>query len=159
MASGHFRMDLAVVRQGLDVLFGFGLRPLEEMVTVAELLEHSVYEHGSLACDGPRATFVLLNPPLRMGAFHSATLLWDGAPVPSQGVRVRPGGSAETRAFSDLTRERPVTLPIGERTRFWVEGVPLDPGAHRVRLELFSVAIPPRVWFEFTDRLAPDTPR
>lgn len=158
MASGHFRMDLGVVRQGLHLLVSFGLRPLEEMTRVAELLEHSVYEHGSLVRAGAGVSFVLLNPPLRMGAFSRASLTWDGAPVAPECSFVLPGGRGPPRALSDLSRERPLTLPVGERSRFTLEPTTVSEGVHRVRLDLQSVAIPPRVWFEFSDRLAEAPP-
>ncbi len=146
-------MDLDVVRQGLHLLVSFGLRPLEEMTRVAELLEHSVYQRGSLSVEAGRVSFVLLNPPLRMGAFSRITLSWDGTPIPPERSSVVVGGSGPPRPLSDLSRERPLVLPVGERTRFWFEPPVVSEGTHAVRLDLQSVAIPPRVWFEFHDRL------
>lgn len=157
VASGHFRLELGLVGQGLHILTGFGLRPLEEMVSVAELLEHSVYEHGSLWYDGRVLGFALLNPPLRMGAFSRAALWVDGRPLASESVVVRPGDQREPRRLDSLSPESPVTLPVGERTRFHAEVPGLEDRPHDIRLELTSVAIPPRVWFSFTDRAVPRT--
>ena len=156
MASGHLRMDLGVIRQGLHLLFEFGVRPLEEMTRVAELIEHSVYEKGSLGRRGESISFVLLNPPLRMGAFSEISLTFDSTPVPKDLVTVEPGPRAAPRTLADLSRDRPLTLPVGVRTRFRFTAPVTGPGPHRVRLDLHSVAIPPRVWFEFHDHLADD---
>ncbi|HYK94210.1 MAG TPA: hypothetical protein VEY07_09275 [Thermoplasmata archaeon] len=156
MGSGHFRMDLSVVRQGLRLFWEFGLQPLEEMVRVAELLEHSVYERGSLVRRGSRIEFVLLNPPLRMGAFSSIAARLDDVPVAPEAAFISPGGTGASRAFSTITRDDPLTIPVGVRTRISLEAPQVEPGHRRVRLELHSRAIPPRVWFEFSDHLGPD---
>ena len=154
MGSGHFRMDLKVVRQGLRIFWEYGFQPLEEMVRVAELLEHSVYEKGSLTLLDGHVEFVLLNPPLRMGAFSSIRASMDGTPVPTDraGVMIEPARTP--RKLSTLSRQDPLTLPVGARSRFWLEAAGVGPGDHTIRLELQSVAIPPRVWLEFSDHLA-----
>jgi hypothetical protein len=155
MASGHFRMDLGVVGQGLHLLVDFGFRPLEEMARVAELLEHSIYARGSLRRVGGRASFTLLNPPLRMGAFDRVTVRCDGRLLPPETTTVDAGSRGAARALADVSRARPLDLPVGEPTRFEFDADALPPGPHRVRLELQSVAIPPLVWLEFTDHLMP----
>lgn len=146
-------MDLGVVRQGLHLFLEFGLQPLEEMVRVAELLEHSVYEKGSLTRRGNRVSFVLLNPPLRMGAFHQIALTFDGVPVPPDRATVEPGPRWAPRPLAGISRSSPVTLPVGTRTRFTFESDTNPTGTHRIRLDLHSLAIPPCVWFELSDRM------
>lgn len=152
MGYSHLRVDLGVIRQGIHLAFDFGLQPVEELTRVAELLERSVYEVGSLRTDGAEVTFLLRNPPLRTGAFESARLLWDGSLRPIAGAwAAEPAGAP--RALESLTRAAPLTLPVGRRTRFGFPAPGDVAGVHRVRLELQSVAIPPRIWFEFSDRV------
>lgn len=156
MGYSHLRVDLGVIRQGLHLALDFGLQPLEELTRVAEMLERSVYEAGSLRSDGRDLVFQLRNPPLRTGAFGSARLYWDGATHPAPGAWVDAPTGAR-RPLASLTRESPLVLPTGRRTAF---GLPLDgptSGVRRIRLELQSVAIPPTVWFEFTDRVREGT--
>jgi hypothetical protein len=152
MRFGRLRGDLALAREGVEVAVGFGARSLEGLVDVAELLEHSVYEPQSLRRTPEGFGFVLLNPPLRMGAFSSVRLLWDGTPVASgHGAILLP--DAPPRPLESIVRGDPVTLPVGRRTRFTVRAEDVANGRHHVRLELQSIAVPPLVWFEFSDEL------
>jgi hypothetical protein len=152
MGSSHLRVDLVVIAQGIRLAMEFGWRPLEEMALVAELLEHSVYRHGSLRSEGDRWSFELLNPPLRMGAFSRLELFLDGARVPPEAVEVAVPPAA-ARRLDTIDPEHPFELPVGRRSGFTVRTPPPARGTHRVRLELVSVAIPPTVLFEFTDHL------
>jgi len=151
MRPGHFRGDLSLLRQGIRVAAGFGFHSVEGLVSVVELLEHSVYEAHSLTIGPSGFSFVLLNPPLRMGAFSAVRLFWNGAAVPADAAFIRPGGTTTAIPFSAVRRETPVTIPIGRRTVFLARPESRSPGRQRVRLELQSVAIPPLVWFEFAD--------
>lgn len=152
MGHSHLRVDLGLVRQGVHLAIDFGLQPVEELTRVAELLEHSVYELGSLRGDGREVRFVLRNPPLRTGAFGSVRLFWDGAPQPTAGAWAA-GPDGTRRPLDALRRESPLLLPVGRRTRFGFPFAGPVAGVHRVRLELRSVAIPPTIWMEFSDRL------
>jgi len=152
MRSSRIRGDLALLREGVEVAVGFGVRSLEGLVDVAELLEHSVYEPRSLRSTGDGFCFTLLNPPLRMGAFSSVRLLWNGSEVDPTRAALAVGRSA-ARPLGSIAAASPVTLPIGERVRFSVHAAPVEPGRHRVRLELQSVAVPPLVWLEFADEM------
>lgn len=153
----HLRADLGLVRQGLRLALAFGVRPLEEMVRVAELIESSVYDHGSLNSDGRAVRFRLLNPPLRMGAFSRLALRWDGVLIPPSDATVASADGGPPRRFDGISLARPATIPIGRRTEIAFVTERHEPGVHRVRLELESVAIPPMVWLEFADRLAAPT--
>lgn len=158
MRTFHLRADLGLVRQGLRLALDYGVRPLEEMVRVAELIESSVYEHGSLTTAGREVRFRLLNPPLRMGAFSRIALRWDGAVIlPSDAMIAPVDGRSGTR-FSEISADRPFTIPIGRRTEVRFETDRRESGVHTIRLELESVAIPPMVWLEFADRLTTSTP-
>lgn len=158
MGHSHLRLDLAVLRQGLHLALDFGLQPVEELARIAELLEHSVYESGSLGSNGREVTFTLLNPPLRTGAFDAARIFWDGASTPVVGAWAA-GPEEGPRPLETVRRDSPLVVPVGRRTRF---GFPqrglAASGTRKVRLELHSVAIPPLVWFEFSDRLREDPP-
>ena len=151
MSLHQIRLDLSLVRQGVTIGYQFGVRSIEELGRIAELVERSVYERHSLTRTPEGLRFTLLNPPLRMGAFSSLGLLLDGVPLPPERSWVRTGRE-DRRSFSSVDRDHPVTLPIGSRTTIEAEVSPsANKGAIRVRLDLRSVAIPPRVWFEFTD--------
>ena len=152
--AARLRGDLSLVAQGIEVAAGFGVRSLEGLVSVAELLEHSVYEPASLHTVPGGVSFVLRNPPLRMGAFSALRLLWNGSPVPPGACTVLAPPEARPRRFSEIDRSAPITLPIGRRSRFFAGVVPGE-GSQRVRLELQSVAIPPKVWLEFSDEVRP----
>lgn len=143
---------LSLLRQGLSVEREFGRHSLEALVSIAETIEDSVYERGSLTRTLNGFTFCLNNPPLRIGAFSSLRLILDETPIPAERVRFRGGPGHAWRELAEISRERSLDLGPGARIEFAV-GVPLpeDAKGPRVRLELQSIAIPPLVWFEFTD--------
>jgi hypothetical protein len=156
MPASHLRVDLSILRQGLSVGWEFGLRSLEDLGAFAELLQHSVYETGSLTRVPGGVGFVLLNPPLRMGAFSAIRIFLNGQRHPDDCVWIHPGNVAQAISLTELGPETPVVIPVGLRTRFLLAGnAPIPAGHHEVRLELQSVAIPPLVWFEFSDDLLP----
>jgi len=155
MRNARFRGDLSLAHEGLQVVLGFGVGSLHGLLGVAELLERSVYEPASLRRTPDGFEFTLLNPPLRMGAFRSARLLWNGVAVAPDRVAVRPGLAATWIPFSAIDAAHPVDLPVGERNVFRAHPEPAPAGRQRVRLELHSVAIPPMVWFEFADEARP----
>ncbi len=131
----------------------FGARSLEELAAVGEFLEHCVYEPGSLHRIPEGVSFTLRNPPLRMGAFSGIRLLWDGAAVPSREAELRMEGEEVGRRLDRIDADRPATFTFGRRTEFRIRLDRPAAGDHHVRLELQSVAIPPLVWFEFTEPL------
>lgn len=165
MAAHHLTLrqlclDLGLARQGFELGWDFGMQALAEMGRVAELVEHAVYQQGSLGASPPgapgRVGFILRNPPLRVGAFSSVRLLWDGVPVDPDRSGVLVAGTGTWRKFSGVGPESPLSLPVGVRSTFALEPPTTAlAGTHQVRMELESVAIPPRVWFEFTDAYRP----
>ncbi|HEY6238742.1 MAG TPA: hypothetical protein VIZ68_06120 [Thermoplasmata archaeon] len=150
MRNARFRGDLSLAREGFDVVLGFGLGSLHGLVSVAELLQSSVYEERSLRRSSDRFEFTLLNPPLRMGAFRSARLIWNGTPLPADRAGVRSSPASQVVPFSSIDDAHPFIFPTGQRTVFTAHPEPATPGRQSVRLELQSVAIPPLVWFEFS---------
>jgi hypothetical protein len=88
-----------------------------------------------------------------MGAFSRLALRWDGEVVPPSRATVLPGGTTDSRHFEGISVDRPVSLPVGRRTHVTFRPAQVQEGTHCVRLELYSVAIPPTVWLEFSDRL------
>jgi len=154
MPCGKLRCDLSLLRQGVSVAVGFGFRSLEGLVDVAQLVEQSVYEPRSLTRTPSGFGFTLLNPPLRMGAFSSVRLLWNGVAVDPQRAALCLPGSVPVR-LSSVGLTDPVTLPVGRRTRFTVEAEEVARGRHQLRLELQSIAVPPRIWLEFSDEMRP----
>lgn len=157
MSARHIRIDLSLLRQGAAVAWEFGPTALEELARIGSFLERIVYAPGSLRSGPDGVTFTLLNPPLRMGAFTSLQLYWNGLPVPKEASWVTPAGEPE-RPFAAVGPASPVTLAVGERHRFRFRAEGGGEGHQRVRLELRSAAIPPLVWFEFGDVLRPPEP-
>jgi hypothetical protein len=152
MPGARLLADLSVFRQGLYVGFEFGARALAHLTSVGELIQQNVYETGSLRLAGDRVEFVLRNPPLRMGAFSSLGVAFDSTPLAPDVVEVDPGTAGTWYPSA------PITIPVGQRTRIRLKVHPTPTvGAHHVRLELRSLAIPPLVWLEFVDVLRHST--
>lgn len=146
---------LGLLRQGLALEFEFGTSSLESLLRIAETVEESVYEAGSLRrSTGGGLRFVLANPPLRIGAFRRLAVAVNGAPVPSAEVRFRSPGAPTWTEASSVSEQNPLVLVPGRRVEFeaGATGPPAGQEA-TVRLELESVAIPPLVWFEFRERV------
>lgn len=142
---------LSLVRQGISLERAFGLHSLESLARIAEVVEESVYEAGSLERTDQGLRFALSNPPLRLGAFRAVRLFLDRQPVAPSGVRFRAGPGEAWRAASTVSRENPLVLVPGRRVEFAADSSARAPGSVNVRLELESVAVPPLVWFEFED--------
>ncbi|MCI4352260.1 MAG: hypothetical protein L3K14_02590 [Thermoplasmata archaeon] len=158
MGLRHLRGDVTLLREAVSLVREFGLHSAERLAHVAAFLERSVYAPRSLHALPGGVGFTLLNPPLRVGAFSSIRVLWDGQRVPPDQLFIRGEGQAIERPVTDITNSRPVELRPGQRIAFRLAGVPAGPGPHRVRLELQSIAIPPLVWFEFSDPIAEAPP-
>jgi len=158
--TGHrFGAILSLLRQGLAVEVEFGSHSLEAMVWVAETVERSVYEPHSLCRTADGLRFVLNNPPLRTGAFSWVSLAVDGAVVPPERVWTRPGPGSPWKSLQGISIEHPFEVRPGERTEVVIrDPLPLGRPEVRIRIEFRSVAIPPLVWFEFSDSLGPETP-
>jgi hypothetical protein len=143
---------LSLARQTVALGFEFGTHSLEALLWVAETVENSVYEAGSLVREGDGIAFALLNPPLRTGAFQSVRLSLDGQLVDPSRLRLRPGPGRPWQSAASISRETPFTIRPGQRTEVaGGTGPPVDGRPMDVRLELESVAIPPLVWLEFRD--------
>jgi hypothetical protein len=159
VSGHHLGTALSLVRQGLTVGREFGVHSLEALLWVAETVEESVYAPKSLIRTSTGLSFVLANPPLRMGAFSSLRLWLDGVQVPPAQARVRSGAVGAWRTAAEIGRSAPLELRPGAPTEVAIDGAPS--GTERpvtVRLELESVAIPPLVWFEFTEVPRPEVP-
>ncbi len=155
MTSRRLAAIVSLLRQGFAVEREFGTRSLEAMVEVADTVETSVYRDGSLCLTPNGLGFVLDNPPLRMGAFARVTLRVDGTSLPPESVRLRPGEGSAWRTAATVRRDTPLFWPPGQPMEFDLTlEVPARRGEAGVRLELESVAIPPRVWLEFRDRVS-----
>jgi hypothetical protein len=149
------RVDLALLREGLAIGREFGVHSLEEMARLALYLSGAVYDAGSLRRTAEGVEFALYCPPLRVGAFQRVGLVWDGRPIAPPDGTARPADAATPVRFDAIDRARPLVLPVGRRVEFTARMAPPPDGPHTIRLELQSVAIPPLVWFQVTDRLGP----
>ncbi len=153
MGSRHVGDVLSLVRQGLRLGVEFGTHSLEALLWVAETVEEGVYEPQSLRRTPDGLGFALDNPPLRVGAFSAIGVWVGGTAVPLERVLLRPGPGSPWRPASELSAAAPLDLTAGDRTEFRLVGEFGPDGEETtVRLELHQPAIPPRVWFEFTDR-------
>jgi hypothetical protein len=157
LSCRHLRFNLSLFRQGVAVGFDFGPRSLEQLTRVAEFLERIVYERNSLRRTPDGVAFTLLNPPLRMGAFSSVRLYWDGVPVPGNRAWLAPADRPHEVALDSIDRARPVAMGVGRRNRFRLAlpRPPLPGTHHHVRVEMRSLAVPPLVWLQFADHLRP----
>jgi hypothetical protein len=157
VTARSFRLDLALLREGIEVGWEFGAHSLVELARVAEYIEREVYTAGSLVGGPGGLKFRLGNPPLRLGAFHRLVVSVDGVIVPPRSATVSVGGGAP-RALDSVSRSEPVELLPGRGAAFTVRPeTPVPVGAlTTVRLELHNVAIPPRVWLEIRDRVRPE---
>lgn len=159
MTLRHLRGDVRLLREAISLVHEFGLHSADRLAHVAEFLERSVYLTDSLRVVPGGVGFTLLNPPLRVGAFSSVRVAWDGLPIPPDHAFVLGEGHAIERSLLDITLSRPIELHPGERIDFRLAGPREISGTHRVRLELQSVAVPPLVWFEFSDAVHGDSSR
>ncbi len=151
MSARRIGSWLSLLRQSISVGYDFGARPLEALLWVAETVERSVYEPGSLVRIPDGYAFALANPPLRSGAFATARLAIDRQPVDPADLFVRELGRP-WRSAASLSRDDPLRLAPGRRTEFRARVAPgVSARTVAFRLELESVAIPPLVWFEFED--------
>ena len=158
MRFPHLRLELSLLRQGVSVGWEFGAQSLEELASVGEFLEHCVYEPSSLHRVPEGVAFTLRNPPLRMGAFSSVRVLWDHEAVPPGLVLLLREGEAVGRRLDEIDAHHPVAFSFGRRTSFRLGIGSPSRGDHHVRLELQSVAVPPLVWFEFTEPVVEGLP-
>jgi hypothetical protein len=151
---GLFLGDLELLREGISLFSEFGLHSTVRLAYVAAFLERSVYARKSLRVVPDGVGFTLMNPPLRVGAFSAVRVAWDGAFHPPEQTFVRVQGHAVERSVADIVPARPIDLRPGQPIDFRLEGMPIDTESHRVRVELQNIAVPPLVWFEFTDTIS-----
>jgi len=145
---------LSLVHQAVSLEVRYGRHALGALADIAETVEESVYEAGSLARTERGLAFALANPPLRAGAFTAVRLALNGIPVPSDSLGLRPGAGRPWTLASSVSLASPFEFHPGRRTEIRVEPMPgAIAGTVRVRLELVSKAIPPLVWLEFHDAL------
>jgi hypothetical protein len=150
--EGPLNRVFGLVKEGMGITFEFGPSSLERLVSVAEFSEQSVYEKESLRRTATGVEFVLLNPPLRMGAYYAVRVHWDGSLVDPSHWSIAIGDEP-ARPGREIDRAHPITFPVGVRSRVRLDMPDVPGGSHRVGLEFQNVAIPPRVWMEFHDRV------
>lgn len=142
----------SLLRQGVTLGVDYGSRSVETLLSVAETVEGSVYEMGSLRVSKGDLEFRLANPPLRVGAFRQVRAVVDGVPVAPDATRFRVGAGTGWRSADVLDPDHPLELRPGVPTEFLLAGVGRPGrGPVHLRLEFESVAIPPLVWCEFSD--------
>lgn len=159
MSCRTIGLDLSLLRQAISIAREGGLSSLEELARLGAFLEKAFYVADSLRSHPDHIEFEIENPPLRMGAFRAARLLWDGESVPPERCVIAPGRDGP-RPFSEVSELQPLTIPSGRRTTIMAAIACPSESRHTVRLELQSIAIPPVVWLEFYDRArAVEAPR
>ncbi len=152
MSSRGVAAWLSLAHQAVSLEVEFGRHALEALVGIAETVEESVYEPGSLLGTSRGVAFALSNPPLRAGAFAAVRVELNGIRVPPTALSLRPGEGQPWTSSSRISPASPFEFHPGRRTEVRVEPLPAPIGGTvRVRLELESAAIPPLVWFEFHD--------
>jgi hypothetical protein len=152
VGSRHVAEVLSVLRQGLTLDLQFGSRSIEALLWVAETVEEGVYEAGSLRRTPEGFSFALDNPLLRVGAFTRLRVLVNGSAMPGDCVRFRRGAGFPWRTADSLAANSVWDLAPGDRTEFELVGRLGDAVSPiTVRLELYTPALPPLVWFEFRE--------
>jgi hypothetical protein len=154
VSARGFGAWLSLAHQAVSLEVEFGRHALEALAGIAETVEESVYEAGSLHRTDRGLEFALANPPLRVGAFRSIRVVLNGVPAPPASTGFRSGPGLPWTLGSSISRGAPFEFRPGQRTELRVE--PLSDalaGRVDVRLELVSSAIPPLVWLEFRDEL------
>lgn len=150
---------VSLLRQGLELEVGFGTRSVEALLWIAEAVEESVYAAGSLVRTPAGLQFTLSNPPLRLGAFRELRLTLDGRPVTPERLRFRPLAGGPWRTAASISDAAPIVLLPGRPTEIGADALDVRAGQRvAVRLELVSVAIPPKVWVEFSDEVREAAP-
>ncbi len=76
----------------------------------------------------------------------------DGRDIPAEAVTAQRSGEAEPIRAQDVSRTRPVSIFKGDRVTLAVEGEPLDPGEHKLEIELFELNLG-RLSFSISDRI------
>lgn len=155
MRAGALHGDVSLVEEGLELFARFGFGSLEELARTAWEVERGVYRPGSMVRTEAGVAVPLRNPPLRIGAFRSIAVAWDGTLLDGSSVTVSTDRSPGPRPIASVTAALPLELELGEGSRFEL-ALPEDPGKapHRVRIEWRSLAIPPLVWLELRDVVA-----
>jgi hypothetical protein len=158
VGTHHPRELLTVLRQGLTIGVQFGTQSVEALLWVAQSIEEGVYEANSLRRTSDGIAFALDNPCLRVGAFGQLRVRVDGVEVPGENIRFRRGPGSAWRLAGSVRPDATWDLAPGDRTEFDLIGsFGRGAGPITVRLELTTEAIPPVVWFEFSETPAPVT--
>ena len=122
---------------------------------VPGFLVRQFYVKGSLR-NSERGFELQARNPMGDGALVGVgRLAIDGEPIPAASVRaLREGDTAPIKA-SDVSRERPIRVQKGDRVTLQVEGSQLEPGEHRLEVELDELNMG-RLRFSVRDRLSDD---
>lgn len=76
----------------------------------------------------------------------------DGRDVPPESVTAQRSGDAEPIRAPDISRERPVSVFVGDHVTLHVSGAPLAEGEHQLEVELFELNLG-RLAFSISDRI------
>jgi hypothetical protein len=154
MRTSTLQLGAELAKEGVVVGWHFGSRSVAGLVRIAEYIERSVLLEGSFRRTAEGFRFILLNPPLRLGAFAAAELIVDGTALPGEAVTIRTEAMPAPRSLAEVSAAAPLILLPGVPAEVLVRPpAPLADGVHTIRLNLRNVAIPPPVWFEFRERL------
>ncbi len=146
--------DLSLLRQGLSIGSVYGPHSLLMLARVAEIVEASVYEPKSLGRIPSGVRFVLRNPPLRIGTFSSIRAYVNGTEIAPDRARLRVEPTVGLRTFQSVDRGNPIALIPGRRVTIELDVAgPLPPRGLTILLKFHCMAIPPQIWFEFTDAI------
>ena len=76
----------------------------------------------------------------------------DGREIPADSVTAQRSGDTESIRAQDVTRLKPVSVFKGDHVTLHVTGAPLEPGEHKLEVELFELNLG-RLSFSISDRI------
>jgi hydroxymethylglutaryl-CoA reductase (NADPH) len=122
---------------------------------VPGFLVRQFYVKGSLR-NTDRGFELQARNPMGDGALVGVgRLAIDGKPIPADLVWALREGDASPLQASDVNRQRPIRVRKGDRVTLQVEGSRLEPGEHRLEVELDELNMG-RLRFSVRDRLSDD---
>ena len=124
-------------------------------MNVPGFIARQFYVSGSLR-NTPRGFQLEAQNPMGDGTLVGVgRLRVDGSDIPVQAVTAQLAGQPEAIRAANVTTASPIRVTKGDRVTLHVDGPQLNPGDHRLEVELHELNLG-RLAFSLTDRLSTD---